>query len=94
MAPWFENGQVHIPWGNQASRGRMKQLVDELIMYPGRFTDTVMALWFAWRELQVNTPKYKSFNRFTSQGRPVTLGRQNVPVGVRVVKNPYYESAR
>jgi phage terminase large subunit-like protein len=94
MAPWFENGQVHIPWGNQASRGRMKQLVDELIMYPGRFTDTVMALWFAWRDLQVNTPKYKSFNRFTSQGRPVTLGRQNVPVGVRVVRNPYYESAR
>ena len=94
MAPWFENGTFHIPWGNQASRGRMKQLVDELIMYPGRFTDTVMALWFAWRELQVNAPKYKSFNRFTSQGRKVALGRHDVPVGVRVVKNPYYESAR
>ena len=92
MAPWFENGQVHIPWGNQASRGRMKQLVDELIMYPGRFTDTVMAFWFAWRELQVNAPKYKSFNRFAARGKPVLLGAHNRPVGVRVVRNPYYEA--
>lgn len=92
MAPWFENGQVHIPWGNQASRGRMKQLVEELIMYPGRFTDTVMAFWFAWRELQVNGPKYKSFNRFTPRGGgPMLLGYQNRPVGVRIVKNPYFQ---
>ena len=91
MAPWFENGAVHIPWGNQASRGRMKQLVDELIMYPGRFTDTVMAFWFAWRESQTAAPLYKSFNRFTNDGRKVLAGRGDVPVGVRVVKNPYYQ---
>jgi predicted phage terminase large subunit-like protein len=91
MAPWFENGAVHIPWGNQASRGRMKQLVDELIMYPGKFTDTVMATWFAWRESQIAAPLYKSFNRFQNDKRPVLVGHRNLPVGVRIVQNPYYE---
>ncbi len=91
MAPWFENGQVHIPWGNASSRGRMKQLVDELIMYPGRFTDTVMAFWFAWRDLQVATAKYKSFNRFTTDGKRPLVGRAAAPAGVRVVPNPYYQ---
>lgn len=90
MAPWFEDGKVHIPWGDNASRGRMKQLVDELIMYPGRFTDTVMAFWFAWREAQVTAPKYVSFNRLT-QGGKKSFGSIR-PAGVRVMKNPYYET--
>jgi len=67
MAPWFENGKFHIPWGNPESQRKMKQLVDELIMYPGRTTDTVMALWMAWRQAQEQTPVYSSFNRLTKR---------------------------
>lgn len=89
MAPWFEQGKVHIPWGDSVSRNRMKQFVEELIMYPGRYTDSVMAFWFAWREAQITAPKYKSFNRFTT--RAGRTQKTMVPTGCRVVTNPYYD---
>lgn len=63
MSPYFENGKVHIPWADQASRRKMKHLVEELIMYPGRTTDTVMALWFAWRAAEEGHNNHASFNR-------------------------------
>ena len=87
MSPWFENGQVHIPWGNPESQRKMNQLVDELVTYPGRTTDTVMAFWFAWKKLKESTPKYQSFNRL-ARGRQQFWGRR--PMSGRMVKNPYY----
>lgn len=86
MAPWFENGWVHIPWADQASRNKMRQLVDELIQYPGRTTDTVMALWFAYRAAMEAAPKYKSFNRLRNP-RMTQWGRRT---SKRSVKNPYW----
>ncbi len=84
MAPRFENGQFHIPWGDIHSRRKMQQLVEELIQYPsGRTTDTVMALWMAWRQLQESGPKYKCYNRLEGQGWGKRVRR-------RVVKNPFY----
>jgi hypothetical protein len=86
MVPWFENGKVHIPQGNPESLGKMKQFVDELIEYPGRTTDTVMAFWFAWRAATEGGPRYTSYNRLR---KPETFwGRK--AMGRRVVKNPYY----
>jgi hypothetical protein len=77
MAPWFENGWVHIPWADPASRRKMEKLVEELVMYPGRTTDTVMALWFAWRAAQEGANKWRSFNRLKDRpGGPTPLGRR------------------
>lgn len=68
MAPWFERGQVHIPWADAFSQRRMKQLVEELIMFPdGRTTDTVMAFWFAWRALEIAAPRWQSMNRLETE---------------------------
>lgn len=86
MSPWFENGWVHIPWGNPESQRKMQFLVDELIMYPGRTTDTVMSFWFAWREMQISAPKYKSSNYLRRPGS----AWQSVGQRKRVIKNPYY----
>jgi predicted phage terminase large subunit-like protein len=86
LVPWFENGQVHIPWADAASRRKMTQLVDELVQYPGRTTDTVMSLWMAWRALQQTAPKYKSFNRL-HKPTPTWLGKR---ISRNAVQNPYY----
>lgn len=64
MGPWFERGAFHIPWGDTHSRRKMRLLTEELIMYPdGRTSDTVMALWFAWRQLELGAPRFGTFNR-------------------------------
>jgi predicted phage terminase large subunit-like protein len=85
MSPWFENGWVHIPQGTPESRRKMKQLIDELIQYPGRYSDTVMAFWFAWKQLQETGPKYKSSNYLK---KPMAWGTRS---GRRIQHNPYYE---
>ena len=87
MAPYFENGYVHIPQGNPESLRKMKPLVDELIMYPGRTTDTVMAFWMAWRDLTLSAPLYKSYTRFAGKEKQLPrLARASGKVWV----NPYY----
>jgi phage terminase large subunit-like protein len=85
MGPWFENGWVHIPFGNPGSARKMGILVDELIEYPGRTTDTVMAFWFAWKQLQESAPKFKSGNYMKKNW----FLPSHTP-GRRVVRNPYY----
>ncbi len=86
MAPWVERGAFHIPWADAYSQTRMRQLVDELVMYPdGRTTDTVMALWFAWRALELSAPAFKTSNRLTRDA-PAWDRR----IGRRVIRNPAY----
>jgi phage-related protein len=85
MAPWFERGAVHIPWGDAYSQRKMRQLVEELEQYPGRTTDTVMAFWFAWRKLQEFAPKYGSINRLKTEA-PVWNRR----LSRRMIRNPAY----
>ena len=84
MAPWFEDGKVHIPWGNPSSQRKMQILVDELVQYPGRTTDTVMALWFAWRTAQESAPRFQSHHYIK---KPL-WNRANRG---RFVRNPHYE---
>ncbi len=85
MSPWFERGQVHIPWGDPTSQRKMAQLVEELIMYPGKTTDTVMAFWFAWRQLERSAPRYASFNRLEKEAPT-----WNRTMRRRVLVNPAY----
>ncbi len=85
MSPWFERGAVHIPWGDAHSQRKMAQLVEELIMYPGRTTDCVMAFWFAHRALQIASPKFESYNRLTKEA-PLW----NRQLSRRVIRNPAY----
>lgn len=89
MSPWFENGQVHIPWGNPESMRKMAQIRDELVQYPdGRTTDTVMAFWFAWLAAQDGFNTYRSFNRLLDKpGGPSIVGRK---ISRRTVVNPVY----
>jgi hypothetical protein len=90
MSPWFERGQVHIPWGDTFSQHRMRPFVDEIMQYPsGRTTDTVMAFWFAWRELQIAGARYPSFNRL--QTTRTAWGKSAPRFGARTIKNPFYE---
>lgn len=91
MSPWFENGQVHIPWGNPESQRKMQIFVDELVQYPGRTTDTVMAMWFAWKQLKETAPKYMSFNRLAKDQRRSFYSRR--PFAGRMTRNPYYDTA-
>lgn len=84
MSAMFERGLIHIPWGDAHSRRVMMPLVDELIEWPGgRTSDTVMALWFAWKRMKETAPKFGSFNRLARQGSVYKkLGRS--------VQNPAY----
>jgi len=88
MSPVVENGELHIPWGNPESQRKMQILVDELIQYPGRTTDTVMASWFAWKQLKESAPKYQSFNRLLRDPKKQFWGGR--PMSGRMVRNPYY----
>jgi heterodisulfide reductase subunit B len=87
MAPWFERGAFHIPQADAFSQNRMRQLVEELVMYPdSRTTDTVMALWFAWRALQSTGQRFASVNRMAREAP-----RLNKRFGSRrLVMNPAY----
>lgn len=85
MARYFENGQFHIPWGDANSRTKMGQLVDELVQYPGKYTDTVMALWMAWREAMQGQRAMVSTN-YLKKKAPGWERRTRR----RVVSNPYY----
>lgn len=84
MSPWFERGWVHIPWGDVHSQRKMRQLVDELVQWPGRTTDTVMAQWFAWRALEDSAPRFLSTNYLKPRDRAFYRRK------ARVVRNPYY----
>lgn len=86
LAPWFENGQVHIPWGDAHSQRKMRQLADELVQYPsGRTTDTVLALWFAFKKLREGAARFRSYNRLAERK---SIYRHMS--GRRVLKNPAY----
>ena len=88
MGPMFENGVVHIPWGNPESMRKMQILVDELVQYPsGRTSDTVMALWFAWLAAQERMPQHGTFNRLR-QGPNKEFWKKTT--SRRIVPNPYY----
>lgn len=91
MSNMIEQGKLHIPWGDAASRGRLQIMLDELVMYPeGKTTDTVMALWFAWKSCQMQAPKFKAANRL-SGGHDWSFPRMNA-YGIQTLKNPAYES--
>ncbi len=84
MSPVFENGWVHIPWGDAVSQRKMSVLVEELVEYPsGRTTDTVMAFWFAWLGLQSSAPKYSAYRRAGAPGWDHHSSK-------RKLRNPYY----
>lgn len=88
MSAMVEQGKLHIPWGDAASRTKMGVLVDEMIGYPGKTTDTVLALWFAWRSSNITAPRYKAFNRI---GNNVIRWPVNAGIGQTVYRNPYWD---
>lgn len=91
MAPYFERGFFHIPWGDPLSQRKMSQLVRELIEFPGgRTDDCVMSLWIAWLNARDSQPRWLSFNR--RSGRPLQVGARQVPLGTRIYRNPYYDT--
>jgi len=86
MKAWFMNGKIHIPMADHASRQKMEIFVEELINYPGKTTDTVMALWFAWRAaMKHDQLNGDSFNRLSKKRSP--YGRSGFG---RTVRNPYF----
>jgi len=93
MSSMIENGYLHIPWGDAHSRRVMEQLVSEMEIYPagrtGATSDTVMALWFAWRAAQEATPRFEAFNRLErTTPRPSMFAHRG---GYRTIRNPAYE---
>lgn len=87
MSAMVEKGMLHIPWADLHSRRVMETLVDELVQYPGRNTDTVMALWFAWKQAQEMAPRFSSFNRLDHDPQPSMFARKG---GRRTLVNPAY----
>jgi hypothetical protein len=59
MATSFANGEISIPWGDEATRELMQPLIDELRTWKPKTRgsaqkmDRVMSLWFAWMQWQV-----------------------------------------
>jgi phage terminase large subunit-like protein len=89
MSPVFENGMVHIPWGNPESMRKMEIFADELVQYPsGRTTDTVMAFWFAWRAAQHGVNRMRTFNRLHDGANKRFWEKTSRR---RTLKNPYFE---
>ena len=87
MQGMIENGMLHIPWADPHSRRVMQQFLDELEMYPaGKTTDTVMALWFAWKTAQDASPRYASYNRLEVPTKSMFVDKG----GRRVIRNPAY----
>lgn len=86
MARMLARGELHIPWADSYSREVMHSLVDELVQYPGRTTDTVMSLWFAWKRFQEQGPQFDSFNRLAER-KSIYAQRG---AGRRTVLNPAY----
>lgn len=91
LSPLVENGMLHIPWGDEYSRRKMRVLVNELEEYPGRNYDTVMALWLAYRAAGDMAPRYMSFHRTPQVFR---VGRRHVGFGQRFIPNPWYVDDR
>jgi hypothetical protein len=85
MSPWFERGRVHIPWGDAHSQRKMSKFVEELIMYPGKTTDTVLSFWFIWRKLEQSAPQFATYNRLEREA-PMWDRR----LGRRIIQNPAY----
>lgn len=90
MSPHFENGLIHIPYGNPESMRKMQIFIDELVQYPGgNTTDTVMAFWFAWRKAKEGINRMRTANRLYDGPRreywKQTIGPR------RVLLNPYYQ---
>jgi phage terminase large subunit-like protein len=89
MAPYFERGLFHIPWGDQYSQRRMGPLIEELVNYPNhRTTDCVMSLWIAWLAARQEAPMFRSFNRLHRQTNDWPLRRMRP--GQWEIPNPYY----
>lgn len=90
MQGMVENGMLHIPWGDPHSRRVMGKIVEEMELYPGgkagSTTDTVMALWFAWKSAQQSAPRFASFNRLDNTPKSSYAKRG----GRRSVQNPAY----
>lgn len=93
MGTMVEQGRLHIPWKDAASRTRMQVLVDEMVQYTGvkssKTTDTVMALWFAWRAANTTAPRYATINRLDNQTPfkwPAVRGGWGMPI-----RNPAYD---
>lgn len=92
MSALVEQGKLHIPWADAASRAVMQVLVDEMLTYPeGRTTDTVMAMWFAFRAQQQSAPRFKVFNRL--EGGSQFRFPQRQPLGMMRVRNPHYDQS-
>jgi len=84
MSRWFEDGKIHIPWKTTIDQHRLRQLYDELVQFPGRTTDTVMAFWFAWKALQDSRPAWEATSYLK---RPVLPQQRS---SRRSILNPYY----
>lgn len=89
MSTYFENGLVHIPYGNPESMRKMQVFIDELVQYPSaQTTDTVMAFWFAYRKAKEGLNRMRPANRLY-QGPRKDFWRQTMGPR-RVLLNPYY----
>lgn len=84
MSRWFEDGKIHIPWKTVQDQHRLRQLYDELVQFPGRTTDTVMAFWFAWKALQDSRPAWEATSYLK---RPILPQQRSAR---RTILNPYY----
>lgn len=89
MSTYFENGLVHIPYGNPESMRKMQMFIDEFVQYPnGRTQDIVMAFWFAYRKAKEGFNRMRPANRLY-QGQQKDYWKKTIGPR-RVLLNPYY----
>lgn len=91
LAPMFYNRQITLPWGNDATRKKVRLLEEELSAFPmGATSDLVMSLWFAElgaREMFKRT-SLPMFNERMRVPAHIRSRRRIVDFATRTVSSP------
>jgi hypothetical protein len=80
IAPYFENGQVKIPYRRPEDKRRSQQFIEEAVNYPLYATDDcLMAFWMAWMRID-SLLKQNRQSVITKVERPAYFNRRQAEI--------------
>jgi hypothetical protein len=80
IAPYFENGQVQIPYRRPEDKRRAQQFIEEAVNYPLYATDDcLMAFWMAWMRID-SLLKQNRQSVITKVERPAYFNRRQAEI--------------
>lgn len=89
LAPLVENGLLRFPYGTPEGKRKSKLLIEEMISYPqGKYSDILMALWFAVIAARKYGKSLGSVNLLRKRGDKMWLRGSS---SRHIKRNPWYE---